>query len=272
MVEGSTSQIKKEDKFLEAVRLVWNRRAAILALLGGIGFAVIGIATNLMSTEQKTESFWWIIGLTIFSLACSAKGGWDSWQNEQDRHDLKEQKARAIDEKLRFKAVPLTLLRHFLIFISKALGFNNKHRISVYLHVGKDFNRIGRYSENPNYDKAGRKLYPENQGCIAKAWEQGTFQDVLPDPKNLEEYKKVLEERYNIDSKTADNLTMKSRSYVGIRLTDPRTRLHRGVIIFETTLATNVNLGTVQNIFDKEKEEELAKYISEFLPWLPKSD
>lgn len=61
------------------------------------------------------------------------------------------------------------LFEDFLfILASHTLNFGDKERISVYKHEGDVFLMLGRYSKNPNYNKRGRGIYPENQGCIWK--------------------------------------------------------------------------------------------------------
>lgn len=262
-------EVKKEpiDGLITSIRWFWEVRAPFIQLLGTIILSVLSILVSRYVLQD---------GLIIFSLLLSifliVVGTIMSIKHEEDRQALKDQKDNLFDEMQRLRKVPVKLLTNFLIYLANELEFTERYRISLYIHRGNSFFRLSRFSRNPNYNRTGRKLYPEDEGCLADAWERGASVVQLPDPKNWEEYKKELEDKHNIDGDVADKLTMKSRSYVGIRLTDPRTNAHRGVVVFESTKATGVTLNTVRAVLDKQKEDELAKYVSEFLPWLPKAD
>src|SRR5215210_1123268 len=50
------------------------------------------------------------------------------------------------------------------------LGYGYTERISVYRHRGeRAFQLMGRYSENPEFARRGRPIYPANQGVIGRA-------------------------------------------------------------------------------------------------------
>ena len=60
------------------------------------------------------------------------------------------------------------LPKEFLRNVSEFLDLKNSERISLYVLDGEKFRIIGRYSENPKYDRNGRCEYPSDCGYISK--------------------------------------------------------------------------------------------------------
>jgi hypothetical protein len=109
------------------------------------------------------------------------------------------------------------MFRQQLRSMSKDYRFGHTERISFYIHDGKAFVLQGRYSANPHFDKPGRLIYPDNQGCIGKAYAVGDF--FITDLPNFETDKRAYLDRlkndYGIDKKTATSFKMQSRSLSG---------------------------------------------------------
>ena len=53
---------------------------------------------------------------------------------------------------------------------------NGNGRVSLYKHHGTHFTLLGRFSNNPVYSMRGLESYPDNEGFIAKGWQQQRFE------------------------------------------------------------------------------------------------
>lgn len=67
--------------------------------------------------------------------------------------------------------------KEFLSNVSKFLNLKNSERISLYVLAEDKFFIIGRYSENPTYDRKGRESYPVDCGYIAKCLKNDNGKD-----------------------------------------------------------------------------------------------
>jgi hypothetical protein len=79
------------------------------------------------------------------------------------------------------------MVKGYIVNIAKDLDFGgrseNSERITLYYHDSDGhFIPFGRYSSNPVFEPNGRKKHRDNQGIIAKAWENGKCFDLFPDP------------------------------------------------------------------------------------------
>ena len=111
---------------------------------------------------------------------------------------------------------------------------NNNERATIYLHDSvSHFIPFVRFSKNPKFHKQGRTQYLDNEGCIAEGWQHGWhFENNLG--KREDTYKRNNLKKYNINNKTIDKMTMKSRLYAVKRI-DADNGKHLGVIVIEST-------------------------------------
>ena len=153
------------------------------------------------------------------------------------------------------------ILRDELRVLSRILRFNNFERISLYKHDSnkRQFLMIARYSANPKFKKTGRGKYPDDQGCIGKAWvSEFSFVDDLPDPEaNLSRYYQVLETTWNIDRETADSIVMKSRTYAACSIKDIYDE-RIAVIVFESLNLRQFKAKTIQDIMAGGEEQRIT--------------
>lgn len=104
-------------------------------------------------------------------------------------------------------------------------------RISVYCHDSSSsrFIPIARISGNPEFEKEGRPHYPGNQGIICKAWQkevdryQFSFDNpesdsLAPGSAACENWLQEQEVLYAVPRAVAEALTMKSLSFVALRI------------------------------------------------------
>lgn len=170
-------------------------------------------------------------------------GGAKVWLREPGVLILKDRIHALEDDVLECHGNYSDLLRAELAILASKLGFGHNERISVYKHDGRAFVMLGRFSSNPHYDRPGRGVYPDSQGCIRDVWSQGRAVGVnLPNSgTNLAEYVNALNRRWAVDRVTAQALRMKSRSIGGIRIEDFSTGVPIAVMIFESMGVHGIN-------------------------------
>lgn len=134
-------------------------------------------------------------------------------------------------------------------------GFSHKERISVYKHESSQFVLYHRYSEDPEFRKPGRPFYPENEGCIGRAYREGKCEKSdLPCPDTRErDYKIAQQKEFYIPEDISGNFKMKSRSYAAYALYDLNHRNKIAVIVFESLAPQKFS---ALNIYDKISNEE----------------
>jgi hypothetical protein len=115
-----------------------------------------------------------------------------------------------------YRSIQQNIVKTVLRDIASNLHLGDSDRISLYGHNGRYFILAGRHSKHPEYSKIGRPMYPDNQGCIGKAWHNGdSFSDNLPDPtQDKRGWIRSLEKEFNIPKSTAEAFVMKSRCLV----------------------------------------------------------
>jgi len=123
--------------------------------------------------------------------------------------------------------------KQLAILANDKLGLRDTERVSVYKYEESKFIMLGRYSKNPEYCKRGRGQYPANEGCIAKAWQNGeVFVASLPDPRTEEEhYLDKMKNTWGINKSVARNFKMKSRCYYGFAIENAEQQRIAVVII-----------------------------------------
>ena len=127
------------------------------------------------------------------------------------------------------------ILNDELKVLTQILNFGETERISLYTHDRRDrkFIMVARHSSNPRYKQPGRVIYPENQGCIGRVWEQSSCFVELPEPETPQ-YFQTHQDEFNMDRKVVESIVMKSRTIGGISI-DDRDGEKSAIIIFEST-------------------------------------
>ncbi|MBD2067353.1 hypothetical protein H6F93_07390 [Leptolyngbya sp. FACHB-671] len=234
------------------IRRYWSKT---FVLLGGIGLAVFGSVADIQRDGLK-----WFNASTGrffgFSALLTIVGSVDSFR-DADRNEKLEKEIANLESVVELRANFFLIIKKSLEQLAREIDFEGTERISIYFHnESHEFISIGRYSENPNFDKKGRLSYPDNEGCIGKAWNDGSgeaFVDDLPDPEtNLNEYLDTLKQDWNVKKETARRFTMKSRTYYGYALKSDELPTRRiAIILFESTKAkafTKDILGSQRNL------------------------
>ena len=144
------------------------------------------------------------------------------------------------------------------------LNFGDSERVSVYKHDGKNFRILGRFSKDPEFNKQHRKVFPDSQGAIEKAWRQGdVLIENLPDPtttKGNREYISHLTKNWGIPRAVCNQLTMKSRSYYAIAIDDSKgSRI--AVLVCESTYPNGLSTRNIEIELNNERLGHIAAHI-----------
>lgn len=130
---------------------------------------------------------------------------------------------------------------------------------------------IGRYSQNPEYCRKGRVIYPADQGIINTAWTGGEdFIENLPDPVvELENYLSILKEQYHISKKTSRSFSMKCRCYYGYAIRDVRQKTRIAVIVIESTRLGIINPDQIRSVLLGGEERRISEILEKIKPVIP---
>lgn len=119
--------------------------------------------------------------------------------------------------------------------LSEGLGFNDSERISLYLHDAprNRFILAGRFSKNPDLRKINRKAFPESEGCISQAWNNGGKYFIEFHDGEAYGFGIFEKENIAINKKDFKKLRMKSVAYCLFSVEEKYRRI--GIIVFEST-------------------------------------
>ncbi len=128
---------------------------------------------------------------------------------------------------------------------------NGNGRVSLYKHHGTHFTLLGRFSNNPVYSMRGLESYPDNEGFIAKGWQQQRFEiHTIPEWKgNGSSYRSFMREKCNITDERLKKLTMKSRAFYIYRFDNHDASNPHGIIVFEQMNDIQIQTATIDTIF-----------------------
>lgn len=157
-------------------------------------------------------------------------------------------------------------------FATNKLGFGtqatNNERITLYIHDGrKHLVPFGRYSQNPVYRGKGRTQYPDHEGCISKAWQDGwCFDNTFP----TDEISRVEKHHadYGISKRDARAFHMPSRLYAALNISDDNGK-QIAVIVVESTEDNRYNEAALKaELINNQKY--LAEMITRLGNYIPK--
>ena len=134
----------------------------------------------------------------------------------------------------------------------------------MYVLDGDKFRIIGRYSENPTYDRNGRCEYPSDCGYISKCLENNNGNSYYVKeklPKETNQYIRTVSKDTGMKEDDIKNLSMKSRTYF-TRVIKDRSNKNVGILVIESTNAT---LPINADELNKKLEELSIPHMSTFL-------
>ncbi|HGQ0871297.1 TPA: hypothetical protein ACLX9M_000341 [Streptococcus pneumoniae] len=156
------------------------------------------------------------------------------------------------------------LPKEFLRNVSEFLDLKNSERISLYVLDGEKFRIIGRYSENPKYDRNGRCEYPSDCGYISKCLGNNNGNSYYVKeklPKKLSKYVEAVSKDTGMNKDDINNLSMKSRTYF-TRVIKDRHNKNVGILVIESM---NPTLPMDVNELNTKLEELSIPHMSTFL-------
>lgn len=156
------------------------------------------------------------------------------------------------------------LPKEFLRNVSEFLDLKNSERISLYVLDGEKFYIIGRYSENPKYNRNGRCEYPSDCGYISKCLGNNNGNSYYVKeklPKKLSKYVEAVSKDTGMNKDDINNLSMKSRTYF-TRVIKDRHNKNVGILVIESM---NPTLPMDVNELNTKLEELSIPHMSTFL-------
>jgi hypothetical protein len=175
-------------------------------------------------------------------------------QRRRQLNDLQE----ALDQQ---RILILEQFRDCLQLQARQFGLTRNERVTVYLYKGDHFINIVRYSEHPTYIKNGRARYPEDEGMIAKAWENGEAYEVIDTKYKNKRYNEQLRKRLNITADVADRLTMKARCHAAFVIRDLGNKKNIGVIVFESVSPNGIDYEKIKKAMREIEGERIARLL-----------
>jgi hypothetical protein len=161
----------------------------------------------------------------------------------------------------------------YLYNLASKLGFGakgqNSERITLFIHDNnKNLIPFSRYSANPKYRNIKRISSPDNEGCIAKAWENGWHFDAnFPCPEvNKKEYSEYSYNKYLIPKNVCKQLSMPSRLFASLRIEYQGTPL--AVVVLETESPDRYKEAFIKEILNKQNDylSQTIKKLYEYIP------
>lgn len=134
---------------------------------------------------------------------------------------------------------------------------NGAGRVSVYKYENDAFKLLGRYSNNPLYNKKGRESYPANEGFIALGWAHEIYEiyNIPQWTKNGKDYKDAVKELCNISDATLKNIKMKSCSFFIYRLDNEDSRPPLGIVVVEQLKSSQIDHQNMSEIFSSNEQQ-----------------
>lgn len=212
----------------------------------GAGFTTVGILMALVGALAQIRRKPRVSGL------------------ENDLKNAQAQIDALQDEKGQLVASVRQLLQRYLTVLGTGqLSFTHSDRITLYVHDRDlSFTRAARFSPNPNFSKSGRVFYPDHEGCIGKAWNQGVFfADDYPDPESDREAYIARCVKDGMAAKVAKSIKMRSRTYAAYSIADKGNH-SVAVIVVESLDPSRYNRDELDAIF---LGAEPARYLGEML-------
>lgn len=166
------------------------------------------------------------------------------------------------------------LIRVLLSSIAARMEFGDSERISLYGHNGTEFLLVGRFSKHPEYAKTGRSSYPDNQGCIGRAWHDGScFVDNLPDPlTEKRRWAEVLEQEWGIPKRVSNGLAMKSRCLAACAFDHSSQGRRIAVIVLESVRQNRMGPKKIDECLSAPERPQLVRFIEIMETFEPNPD
>ncbi len=256
-------------------------------ILSAIGFSYIGIPSNLQETIRHsiplmirehmlmlfTTEQWLIVLLTV-TIICVIWGGvggnitvWLIKKKHKEVVDDYELLKQDSDSK---SINCYKLFSNYLYSYYERFGLTTNERVSLYKLDMDRFSCIGRHSDNEIFKAKPSRLYPNNEGCIATAWQVGKVQDAAaPDPEySLENWVNYNVNKFNFSENVLMNIKMKSRSFYGFRLRNTQNETI-AVLMFESIDSDGLKFGKLDRFFNEHEKKNITHLVKSLEKHIP---
>jgi hypothetical protein len=256
-------------------------------ILSAVGFSYIGIPSNLQETIRHsipleirehmlmlftTEQ--WLIVLLACTVFCAIWGGVGS--NVTVSLIKKKHKEVVDDYELLKQDRDSKSINCYRLFSNYLYGYyerfelTSNERVSLYKLDMDRFSCIGRHSDNEIFKAKPSRLYPNNEGCIAKAWQIGKVQDAsAPNPKDgLESWVSYNIDKFNFSEEILMNIKMKSRSFYGFRLRNTQNETI-AVLMFESLDPDGLKFGKFDRFFNEHEKKNITHLVKSLEKHIP---
>jgi hypothetical protein len=256
-------------------------------ILSAVGFSYIGIPSNLQETIRHsiplvirehmlmlftTEQ--WLIVLLACTVICAIWGGAGSnitvwlikkkYKEIVDDYELlkQDQDSKSIN--------CYRLFSNYLYSYYERFELTTNERVSLYKLDMDLFSCIGRHSDNEIFKEKPSRLYPKNEGCIAKAWQIGKVQDACaPNPEDsLESWVNYNIDKFNFSEDVLMNIKMKSRSFYGFRLRNTQNETI-AVLMFESLDSDGLKFGKFDRFFNEHEKRNITHLVKSLEKHIP---
>lgn len=168
------------------------------------------------------------------------------------------------------------LLWALLNIVRKELRMGPNERVTVYIYLDAAgaFQRLQRSAENPSWQAGGRTAYADGVGVIGTAWSgSGEVVEVdLPEwGADGRDYIAENMRRFRLPSDVCVNLSMKSRSLIGVRFPSGEGGARPlGVLILESTRPDWANAERLEELKSLRSWAVLQDYLQAHRNSLPR--
>ena len=159
-----------------------------------------------------------------------------------------------------------SLCAGYLQDLGRLIGFGdaqpNTERITLYVHDSESgFQQVGRFSFNQSYVKPGRRRYPDTQGCIGKAWENGWATENHPQFEDDGDAWVKSCAVSGVPKTTAVKLNMKSCCYVACTVRISSNDPPNGILVIESTAPNRLEEAGLRKILTEHRRGYIAFMI-----------
>lgn len=278
--------------------VMWIRENWALAVtaVGAASGVFIGapVVLDFVASGFNWSALAWKDGVVCFlalvALTCVIVGPWAEAKKRKTKADLEEKirslveaknelerqiqsnaDRRAGDAEHQLKHLGKLIRPQLQILLHGMEVWSEQCRVSAYRHDAetREFVKIARESSSPALMAAGRSRYPDDEGLIRRAWENGNCsQDItLVDEEKWISYQV---NRGEISEATARAISMRARCYRGVRVRDDVTSEALGVLMFEHDTKNGLDsepaANVLANIGDQPAFMAIRAYFAAMIP------
>ena len=257
-------------------------------ILSAVGLSYIGIPLNLQETIRHfiipleirehmltlftTEQ--WLMVLLVFTVFFTIWGAVGSnvtiWLIKKKHKEVVDDYELLKQDRDSKSINCYQLFSNYLYSYYERFELTSNERVSLYKLDMDRFSCIGRHSDNEIFKAKPSRLYPINEGCIAKAWQVGIINEAgAPNPEDgLENWVSYNINKFNFSEDVLMNIKMKSRSFYGLRLRDTQNEAI-AVLMFESLDSEGLKFGKLKRFFNDRETKNITHLVKSLEKHIP---